>query len=221
MKAFFRACFYFANAIKVNLTKKNVKVALSCKLRPGSIITGPVKIGRKSFFRGELGSYSYIGENCRLYARVGKFCSISSNVKVVDASHPIHFISTSPVFYSTAKQANSTFVEEDMYDDMLTLPNSVFPCEIGNDVWIGENVIIKGGVTIGDGACIAMGAVVTKDVPPYSIVAGIPAKVIKYRFDADKIKILLETKWWERDDSWIMEHKSSFLNPDQFIEEIN
>ena len=73
------------------------------------------------------------------------------------------------------------------------------PVKIGNDVWIGRGAFIKGGVTIGDGAVIAAHAVVTKDVPPYAIVCGVPAKIIKYRFDCETIKELLDLKWWNYD----------------------
>ena len=84
-------------------------------------------------------------------------------------------------------------------------------------MWIGEDVKIKGGVTIGDGAIVAMGAVVAKDVPPYAIVGGVPAKIIKYRFSQDVIEELLSIKWWTKDDAWLKENASCFRNIDDFI----
>ena len=90
--------------------------------------------------------------------------------------------STSPIFYKS---------------NLLKTENGFF-CEIGNDVWVGSNVLIKGGIKIGDGAIIGMGAVVTKDVPLYAVVVGVPAKVLKYRFKPETISLLLASRWWEK-----------------------
>ena len=87
---------------------------------------------------------------------------------------------------------------------------------IGNDVWIGANVYLMDGVMVGDGAIIASNALVTKDVPPYAIVGGVPAKVIKKRFEEDKIDFLLDFKWWEREESWIRNNAEKFTNIENF-----
>ncbi len=84
--------------------------------------------------------------------------------------------------------------------------------KIGNDVWIGANVLILDGVTIGNGAIIAAGAVVTKDVPPYAVVGGVPAKIIKYRFNKEEIDFLEQLKWWEKDEKWLTEYGKYFNN---------
>jgi acetyltransferase-like isoleucine patch superfamily enzyme len=88
---------------------------------------------------------------------------------------------------------------------------------VGNDVWIGENVIIKGGLEIGDGAIIAAGSIVTKNVEPYSVVAGVPAKVIRYRFTKEQIVSLLKIKWWEKDSFWLENHSELFSDIENFI----
>lgn len=138
----------------------------------------------------QLGDYSYIAKNCNISnTTIGKFCSIGPNVCCGLGKHPINGISTSPMFYSTKCQNGATFSATDKYEEFQ-------PISIGNDVFIGANVTILDGVTIADGAIIGAGAVVTKDIPPYAIAVGVPAKVIKYRFSQDRIESLLARKWW-------------------------
>lgn len=126
----------------------------------------------------QLGDYSYFAMNAHAAnVSIGKFCSIGPNFCCGLGIHPIDGISTSPYFYRGK-------VEEHKHTT------------IGNDVFIGANVTVLDGVTIGDGAVIGAGAVVTKDIPPYAIAVGVPAKVKKYRFDEETIQKLLEKEWW-------------------------
>ena len=151
----------------------------------------------------QIGRYTFIGQNCYLInAKIGKFCSIGNNVKVVAVTHPTEgFISTHPAFFSIKKQCGTTFVSKQLFDESMSIAQ--YSCIIGNDVWIGDDVRIIGGKQIGDGAIIALGAVVTKDVPPYAIVGGVPAKIIRYRYDQQKIDELIKMSWWDKDDEWI------------------
>jgi len=154
-----------------------------------------------------ISDFSYIGSNSKLLnCKVGKFCSIASNVKIGLGRHPSSdFISTSPVFYSQKGQLPISFPSTNSFEEYL-------PIEIGNDVWIGYQVVILDGVKVGNGAIIATGSVVTQNIPDYAIVGGIPAKVIKYRFSPKEIAFLLSLKWWEKNIEWIKENINKFDN---------
>jgi acetyltransferase-like isoleucine patch superfamily enzyme len=136
-------------------------------------------------------SCSYVGKNSIVQnASIGSFCSIANDVFIGLGTHPTASFSTSPLFYSVANPLNLKLIEEDSKFAEYR------PIEIGNDVWIGARAILLGGVKVGDGAIVAANAVVTKDVPAYAIVGGIPAKVIRHRFSPEKIEQLLKMQWW-------------------------
>lgn len=127
--------------------------------------------------------------------------------------HPIDLISTSPHIYKNkniAKEYKPNWSQDDIND----------PPVIGNDVWIGSNVIIKQGIHIGDGAIIAAGAVVTKNVKSYNVVGGVPASVIKKRFSDDIIELLIEFRWWDKPEEWINSNINKFIRPEEFIKMI-
>ncbi|HEY1096735.1 MAG TPA: CatB-related O-acetyltransferase [Alphaproteobacteria bacterium] len=142
--------------------------------------------------------YSYMMPHGTIYANtvIGRYCSISSNVTIAATPHPTDWLST-----HTFQFYRAGFIPEDIkltpipYEPEINIPRTT----IGNDVWIGTHATIMQGITIGDGAIIAAGAVVTKDVAPYAIVGGVPAKLIRHRFDEETIQQLLELKWWELD----------------------
>lgn len=164
-----------------------------------------------SVYGSTVGRYSYMGYDCEVInTHIGSFCSLASGIHIGLAEHPTSWISTSPVFQNVK---NSSVKKKFAH---IPLPESK-RTTIGHDVWIGTNAIIKKGVHIGIGAVIASGAVVTKDVEPYAIVGGCPAKLIRYRFDNDMIEKLLSSKWWEKDDS-ILEQIGHFANnPEAFL----
>jgi len=160
-----------------------------------------------------LGDFSYVARNCQIYnTQIGKFTCIGPNVNTGMGAHPSsEFVSSHPLFYSTLGQSSGlVIVKKNLFDEF---PETL----IGNDVWIGNNVTLKYGVKIGDGAIIGSGAVVTKDVEPYSIVGGVPAKIIKYRFAQEQIDFLLDFKWWDKDLAWIKSNKHLFTDIAQFM----
>jgi acetyltransferase-like isoleucine patch superfamily enzyme len=161
----------------------------------------------------QLGDFTYVARNSQVHnTKVGKFCCIGPHVSLGNGTHPsAKFVSSHPLFYSTLGQSSGlVIVENNLFDE--------FPfTEIGNDVWIGNNVTIQPGIKIMDGAIVGSGSVVTKDVEPYSIVGGVPAKLIKYRFTENEIAFLLKMKWWDRELDWLKKNKHQFQNIGEFI----
>lgn len=152
-----------------------------------------------------IGRYTYTCYDDEIVnCEIGQFCSISDDVIIGGAEHPMDWVSTSPVFQDVKHSGPKKRFSRHHF-------NGIARTYIGNDVWIGKRVIVKAGVKIGDGAVIGAGAVVTKDVPPYAVVAGVPAKVLKYRFDEETIQSLLKSEWWNLDDS-VLENKSKSIN---------
>lgn len=201
----------------------NFAIEVVCKLKlhfAGNFVGMRSRVNKSTKFEGrcviyeadvrfsEIGFGSYVGSGILRECSIGRFTSIGNNVNVISATHPMNFVSTFPGFYKTensnlfSTNTGIIFNEQKKCSDGKS-------CHIGNDVWIGSGVTILGGVTIGDGAVIGTGAVVTKDVLPYSVVAGVPAKIIKFRFDEHTVEKLMKIKWWD----WIIDliSKSSFL----------
>ncbi|WP_320969867.1 CatB-related O-acetyltransferase [Bacteroides nordii] len=162
-----------------------------------------------------IGEYSRIGVNCSVTnATIGRFTAIGKDSVVGLGQHPTNYISTNSVFYRKGQ----------FHDDWVKALNNFEESKrisIGNDVWIGRRCIIMDGVKINDGAIIAAGAVVTKDVPAYAIVGGVPAKILKYRFTSEIIDKLLEIAWWNLSDDIITQWIDFFHIPAVGIEVLN
>jgi acetyltransferase-like isoleucine patch superfamily enzyme len=190
--------------------KKGVIVGLFSSIN-NSNLGEKVYVGTKvTVYNSSIGDYSYINSNTSIRDTVlGKFCSIGSNVTFGLGMHPMNLISTHPAFYSNNK-GYKTFSKKNYFQEY-------FPIKVGNDVWVGYGAIIMGGVEIGDGAVIAAGSIVTKNVEPYSVVGGVPAKHIKYRFSKENIKRLQKSKWWDNDEKWFDENYLVFHDIEKFL----
>ena len=189
-----------------------------CDIALQAQFEGMNKIYSHSSFGGILGYGSYIGHHSSLTAKIGRFCSISNHVICNAGIHPFQapFATTSPCLFSLRKQNGATFATQQMLNEIKTTDNEgAFDCEIGNDVWICEGVFINGGIHIADGAVVLAHAVVTKDVPPYAIVGGVPAKIIGYRYDEATIKWLLNVQWWNNPIAWFRAHWSLLCDIDK------
>lgn len=173
-----------------------------------------------------IGYGTYIGHASSFcHSKIGRFCSIADHVFVCIGNHPTNFVTTHPAFYyDTTLQIGYAFHKgEPLFSDIYKYPpnEEFYQVVIGNDVWIGSHSLILGGVTIGDGAVVAAGAVVTKDVEPYTIVGGVPAKPIKKRFSPEVTKKLIAYQWWNLPFDVIESNYKLFTDVKTFEENSN
>ncbi len=184
-----------------------------------SCAEGMNQIGSHAHFAGYLGYGSYIGPQCSIIAKIGRFTSIAPRVTINPGRHPFTypFVTTHPAFYSIRKQKFS-FVDSNYFDEIgYADAECKYSVIIGNDCWLGEGCFIAGGVKVGDGAIVLAHAVVTKDVPPYAIVGGVPARIIKYRYSNEVINKLIEIGWWNKDAKWLKKNSALFRDMSNFL----
>lgn len=217
LKTFSPKGFYLKRrkrALEKKYHDKNLSIGLNSKIL-NTQIGSFISIAKNVIVRNsEIGDHSYLNANNHINnIKIGKFSSIASNIKFGLGIHPTHLITTHPAFYSNNKPFK-TFADKNYFEEYL-------PITIGNDVWIGQESMIMGGVTISDGAIVAARAVVTKDVPPYAIVGGVPAKIIRYRFDKETISKLLRIKWWNKAEGFLEENFLLFHEPQKFLNKFN
>lgn len=163
-------------------------------------LESPCRIGSVELYREfEVGAYTYMHNGSLFNTSIGRFCSIGKRLVTLQPNHPIDWVSTHPFQYQALETIFNSLKGVNNYHYAKfekKPPHKKVGCVIGNDVWIGSDVTILNGLSIGDGAIIGAGSVVTKNIDPYAIVAGNPARVIKYRFEKDVVREFLEIKWW-------------------------
>ena len=187
----------------------NPAVSFFAKIDNKSRISRKAKVyGHVQLSNATMGDYSYIGRNSRLiHADVGKFCSIGGQSAIGMGTHTLDKLSTSPIFTEEHNATTHSWVKQSTVEPFKRTT-------IGNDVWIGQRVMIMGGVTVGDGAVIGAGAIVTKDVPPYAIAVGVPARVMRFRFSETQIEALMKLKWWDISKGILQQKINLFQNCD-------
>lgn len=181
--------------IDPSVAQRDVKIGRSCEI-----------LARSNIEYMEIGDYSYLGPDCMVSdTSIGRFCAIAAQVRIGAPNHPIdrpslHRFTYCPEYYSATANRDHGFFAERRADRVI----------IGNDVWIGHSVTVLPGITVGDGAVLAAGTVVTKDVLPYTIVGGVPAKVIRERFSRTVAARLARIAWWNWPFETIMQRLKEF-----------
>ena len=191
-------------------------IALGAKVSLDSILGNGVKILKGAAIGGcQISRHSYIGANCLIErTEFGPYCSVGSEVICGLATHPLHFVSTYPGFYSDEPAGSTFFGAIHNVQDKKAV-------KIGADVWIGSRAIILGGVRIGHGAVIGAGAIVTRDIPAYAIAVGVPARVSRFRFDETLSQRLLHSVWWEAPEVVLRQVAKFMDEPEQFLSNLH
>lgn len=214
----------FYKRIRLNISGK-YKIGKKVRML-GTVFQGPyITIGDNcNINRCEIGEYTYMSSNVELpFCKIGKYNSIASGVRLAAGQHPKEFVSTHPIFYNGGKYKLRGKIKDALlvFNEFSYIEETNLLCEIGNDVWIGTGAMLvcgKKALHIGDGAIIGAGAVVTKDVPDYAIVTGIPARIVSYRFKNDYIReTIKKSGWWDKSAEWINANMIYFDDPEKFV----
>lgn len=207
-KIYVKLVYVYPQKEKFKRTKSILPSSLS--IGDGVVIEESVLI---SSALKNIGDQVYIGRGAYLgsCSEIGKFTSISFDVKIGLGSHPLNHVSTSPAFYAPRRG----WVKESKYNE-----TGAGAAVIGSDVLISANAIVLAGIKVGHGAVIGAGAVVNKDVPPYAVVVGVPARVIRYRFSEQMIQRLLASHWWDADTALLRQCSDLADDPERFLDKL-
>lgn len=173
------------------------------------------ELGRNTWIsESTFGDYSYTaGDVLIIYTDVGKYCSIASHVRINPGNHPMWRVTQHHMTYRRRQYGLGMEDDAEFFEWRRD-----HRCTVGHDVWIGHGALVMPGVSVGTGAVVGAGAVVTKDVEPYTIVVGVPAKPVRLRFDADVVAKLLQIAWWDWDRATLEARFDHLLDLDSFIE---
>ena len=215
--------FFLKRLIQTNYVKFRFHVKTSRGSHLHKTIFEPYcLVGKGSgVFSSTIGRSSYIANYSSIRrAKIGRYCAIGDYVRICLGSHPTKkFVGLHPCFYSLNGQGTPSYSKKEKFDGHKFIDSEKkYVVKIGNDVWVGSNASIMDGVTIGDGAVIGMGAIVTKNVEPYSVVVGIPARHKRFRFSKDQREFLLKFRWWEKPEAWIKDNAKYFDDIERFME---
>ncbi|MFK8037696.1 MAG: CatB-related O-acetyltransferase [Crocinitomicaceae bacterium] len=202
---FVKSWLNYFNALGYKIKNKKLRIGFRNKILNSQFGVHNTLGDMVSIQNSSLGDYSYISYETTLrHAAIGKFCSIGPRCQIGLGKHPTTgFLSTHPLFFSKKPPTAFSLLKEDKF-------NEIEPITIGHDVWIGANVLIMDGVSIGNGAIIAAGSIVTKNVASFSIVKGAPAEHYKFRFTSKEIESIIDDPWWNKDLKWLRENVNTF-----------
>ncbi|KTF19690.1 hypothetical protein ATS76_00735 [Pseudoalteromonas sp. 10-33] len=183
-----KTVIYFMNILYLSCVKREMKIGRRVLISLDSVLEGNNLINDDCrIISTKIQRYSYVSpQSIIVNSKIGKYCSIGPGCKIGLGNHPLTDFSTSPYIY------NNTLFKKRRDEDFL-------PVTVGNDCWIGANVLILGGIKIGNGVIIGAGSIVTRDIPDFAIVVGAPAKIIRYRFDEKDTAFINESNWWDLD----------------------
>lgn len=192
-----------ASEVQDYLDRRFIKIANLAGLRGPLLLESHCQIGGYVQFPPvAMGSFSFSQAGRINNTSIGRFCSVAPDVCIGAPSHPIEWVSTSPIQWQMSHLGARELGDYPAFAPRKFKGNH--PVTIGNDVWIGQGAVIRGGIDIGHGSIVGANAVVTRDVPPYAIVGGVPARLIRYRFDSHFIAALLDLCWWDYSPrSWL------------------